>query len=80
MFATAALHKLPFMGALQELRTVHFGLGFNRERARAVQREERDLACVPWHALDDLGLLSGEGCVSDWGLVEASGRLRSGWS
>ena len=81
MFATATTHNRPFIGALEGLRSFRLSAAFSRERARAVGREgEADLDRMSLQALDELGLLSSEGCVTDWGLVERAARLRSGWS
>lgn len=80
MFATATARKLPFRSALEGLRTACLSVTFKRGRARVVYQETADQNCIPRHAVDDLDLLSGEGCVTDWGLVECAGRLRSGWS
>jgi hypothetical protein len=79
MFATATAHRQPFTHALQSLRAV-LGLAFGRGQARAIDREEADLEDMSPHALDVLELLSGEGCVSDWGLVERAAQLRCGWA
>ncbi|WP_176559331.1 hypothetical protein [Rubellimicrobium roseum] len=46
-----------------------------------VTREtEADLDRLSLRTHDELGLLSGEGCVTDWGLLERAERLRSGWA
>ena len=80
MFTTAPAHKQPFLGAFQSLKTFRPSLALIRGQARSVDREEAALNCMPPHALDVLELLSGESCVSDWGLVERAARLRDGWA
>ena len=55
-------------------------LTLRRSGARAALRhgeEALDRMCP--HLLDDLGLRSGDSCVTDWGLVEAAWRMRNGW-
>jgi hypothetical protein len=79
MFATAPAHKPPFTGALQTLRAT-LGLAFSRGQARAVDREEANPEDMSRHDFDVLELLSGDGCVTDWGLVERAARLRDGWA
>ena len=54
---------------------------FRRRRVGADAREdEADQDRMALRTHDELGLLSGEGCVTDWGLVEQAERLRSGWA
>lgn len=79
MLVTAPAHKQPFTGAFQSLRTA-LSLAFSRGQTHAVAREEADLENMSPHACDVLDLLSGEGCVTDWGLVERAARLRDGWA
>ena len=81
MFATATTHKGPLVSALEGLRAFRLSAALGLGGARAANREgEADLGRMSLHALDELGLLSGEGCVTDWGLVERAARLRSGWA
>ncbi len=79
MFAPASAQKPSLIGPLQSLRAV-LRLAFSRRQARAVDRDGTDLEDMSWHAFDVLDLMSGEGCVSDWGLVERAARLRDGWA
>ena len=80
MFATASTHKQPFIGASQGLRALSLSVAFTRGQAQVVDRQEADLEDMPLHVFDELGLLTGEGCVSDWGLFERAARLRDGWA
>lgn len=81
MFTTSTLHKGPFLSALEGLRISHLRAAFSRGRTRGKGcYGETDQDCTSLQALDALGLLSSEGCVSDWGLLERAARLRSGWS
>ena len=80
MFATATAHKQPLLGAIQGLKVIRRSFAFGQGRALTVSREEADLDRMSPHALDVLELLPCEGCVSDWGLIERSARLRSGWT
>ena len=80
MIATVPAHKQPFLSAFQGLKTFRPSLASSRRRARTVDREEAARDCMSPPALDVLELLSGEGCVSDWGLVERAARLRDGWA
>ncbi len=78
MFATATTHKPPFVSLLESLRAF---AAFSRGKACAIDREgESNLDRMSLQALDQLGLLSGEGCVTDWGLVERAALMRSGWT
>lgn len=79
MFATATAHQQPVIGSLQSLKAF-LSLAFSRGPARAVDREETEQEDKSPHALDVLDLLSGEGFVTDWGLVERAARLRDGWA
>lgn len=79
MFAAATVHRRLFVDALSGLRALRFAMAFTRRPVRAAEcGTDRDGMALP--ALDELGLLSGEGCISDWGLVERAARFRSGWS
>lgn len=80
MFATATAHKQPLIGARQGLRAFRFRLTFSRGQAQVVDGQEADLVDMSRHAFDVLDLLSGEGCVTDLGLVERAARLRVGWA
>lgn len=80
MFATATTHKQPLIGPLQSLTAIRSSRSSSRGQARAVAREEAELEDMFPHAFDVLDLLSGEGCVTDWGLVERAVRLRDGWA
>ena len=79
MFATATAHKQFVIGPLQSLKAV-LRRAFGRGPARAVAREKADLEGMSPHAFDMLDFLSGESCVTDWGLVERAARLRDGWA
>ena len=81
MFATTIIPKRPFVSALAGLRPLHLSAVFSRGGARAVDREfEADLNRLSLRSLDELDLLSGEGCGTEWGLVERAARLQSGWA
>ena len=80
MFVTATAHKQPFISALQGLRALRLSLAFSRGQAQVVDRQEADLEDMSPHGVDVLELLSGEGCVTDLGLVERAARLRVGWA
>ena len=81
MFTTSILHRGPFISALKGLRSSRPRAAFGRVKARGKGRySATDQDCMSLQALDALGLLSSEGCTSDWGLLERAARLRSGWS
>lgn len=81
MFTASTLHKGLFMSALEGLRSSRPRAALSRGRAREKDRcGETDQDCISLQALDALGLLSSEGCTTDWGLLERAARLRSGWS
>jgi hypothetical protein len=81
MFATATTHTQPFTGVLHSLRSFRPRLSFTRGHARlGASESDADQARTFLRTLDELGLLSGEGCVADRGLLEQAARLRTGWS
>lgn len=79
MFMTPPLRKRSFLSSLVALIGFQPAPTLRRSGARAAQRrgeEALDRMCP--HLLDDLGLHSGDSCVTDWGLVEAASRMRKG--
>ncbi len=80
MVTTPTLHKAPFMSALEGLRSSRPRAAFSREGARGKGRHgETEQDRISLQTLDALGLLSSEGCTTDWGLLERAARRRSGW-
>lgn len=79
MFMPPPLRKRLFLSALVDLVGFQSTPTLRRSVARAAQRrDEEALDRMCPHLLDDLGLRSGDSCVTDWGLVEAASRMRNG--
>ena len=81
MSATATTRPPSLGMVLDRLDAFWRGAAVPRSSTRAMDRmEEAEASRLSLRTLDELGLLSGESCVTDWGLVEQAERLRSGWA
>ena len=81
MFTAPALRRRSFLSALVDLVAFQPAATLRRSGARAAQRRgEEALDGMSSHLLEDIGPWSGDGCVTDWGLLESAERLRRGWS
>jgi uncharacterized protein YjiS (DUF1127 family) len=81
MLTTAPIHKPSFLRALEGLLDLHPASAFTGWRTCAAQRRGDDaLDRMSLPLLDDMGLLSGDVCSTDRGLVELAMRARERWS
>ena len=79
MFMTPPLRKRSFLSSLVALVGFQPASTLRRSGARSARhRGEEALDRMCPYLLHDIGLLSGDSCVTDWGLVEAASRMRNG--
>lgn len=81
MLMTPSIRRPSFLRALEGLLGLHPASAFTGWRSRAAQRRGDDtMDRMSLTLLDDMGLLSGDACSTDHGLVELAMRMRGRWS